>query len=52
VESADDSGVAGTPTFFLNEVRYRGPLERAALAEALDRAARIAQGRAELATAD
>lgn len=33
------SGVNGTPTFFINEVRYNGPLEYEALKEAVEKAA-------------
>jgi protein-disulfide isomerase len=37
VESADQSGVAGTPTFFLNGRRYHGPPDVDALRAAIDR---------------
>ncbi len=37
VESAERSGVTGTPTFFVNGRRHAGPHDAAALAEALDR---------------
>jgi protein-disulfide isomerase len=37
VDSAERSGVTGTPTFFVNGHRYEGPHEARALAEALDR---------------
>jgi predicted DsbA family dithiol-disulfide isomerase len=39
VESADRSGVTGTPTFFVNGERHTGPHDAQALAEALDRVA-------------
>jgi Na+/H+ antiporter NhaA len=39
VESAERSGVTGTPTFFVNGVRHGGPHDARALAEALDRVA-------------
>jgi Na+:H+ antiporter, NhaA family len=39
VESAERSGVAGTPTFFVNGERHTGPHDAKALAEALDRVA-------------
>jgi Na+/H+ antiporter NhaA len=37
VESADQSGVAGTPTFFVNGRRYQGQPDVVALSEAIDR---------------
>jgi protein-disulfide isomerase len=37
VQSADDSGAAGTPTFFINGRRHRAGHDLAALTEALDR---------------
>ncbi|MEA2177480.1 MAG: Na+:H+ antiporter, NhaA family, partial [Solirubrobacteraceae bacterium] len=37
VESAERSGVTGTPTFFVNGERHTGPHDAGALAEALDR---------------
>jgi protein-disulfide isomerase len=37
VESAERSGVTGTPTFFVNGRRHAGPHDATALAEALDR---------------
>ena len=39
VESAERSGVSGTPTFFVNGERHIGPHDARALAEALDRVA-------------
>ena len=44
VETADASGVAGTPTFFINGVRYAGTYE----ADALNRAVERARQRARL----
>jgi len=41
VNSAEEAGVAGTPTFFINEVMHRGRLDAEALGEALTRAARL-----------
>ncbi|WP_255621755.1 DsbA family protein [Tessaracoccus sp. OS52] len=38
VASADDSGAAGTPTFFVNGRRYIGAHSHAALASAINRA--------------
>ena len=49
VNSAEEAGVAGTPSFFINEVRYRGAYDAETLTAALERAARAAAGRAELA---
>jgi Na+/H+ antiporter NhaA len=40
VESADRSGVTGTPTFFVNGRRHAGAHDARTLAEALDRVAR------------
>jgi protein-disulfide isomerase len=37
VESADESGVAGTPTFFVNGRRHHGPYDLDSLREAIDR---------------
>lgn len=42
VNSAEEAGVAGTPTFFINEVRHVGPYDRESLREALQRADRWA----------
>jgi protein-disulfide isomerase len=39
------SGVNGTPTFFINGVRYEGPWDEATLLEALQNAASAASGR-------
>jgi protein-disulfide isomerase len=39
VESAERSGVHGTPTFFVNGRRHDGTHDAASLAEALDRVA-------------
>ena len=40
VESGERSGVQGTPTFFINEVLYRGSWEQDALLAALEAASR------------
>jgi protein-disulfide isomerase len=40
VESADESGVAGTPTFFVNGRRHHGSYDIDALRAAIDREAR------------
>jgi Na+/H+ antiporter NhaA len=42
VESADESGVAGTPTFFVNGRRHHGSYDIDALRTAIDREARAA----------
>jgi Na+/H+ antiporter NhaA len=47
VNSAEEAGVAGTPTFFLNEVLHRRGYDRASLHEALERAVEAAAGRSE-----
>ena len=39
VDSAERSGVSGTPTFFVNGERVQGPHDAVALGEALDRVA-------------
>jgi Na+/H+ antiporter NhaA len=38
VNSAEEAGVAGTPTFFINEVLHRGPYDRHSLERALSSA--------------
>ena len=43
VETADSSGVAGTPTFFINGVRYEGAYDRDSLGRAVERARRRAR---------
>ncbi len=45
-ESADESGAAGTPTFFINGRRYRGPPDRDSLATALRRGLATSTSRA------
>ena len=42
VESGERSGVQGTPTFFINEILYRGSWEHEALLAALQAASRTA----------
>jgi predicted DsbA family dithiol-disulfide isomerase len=49
VNSAEEAGVAGTPSFFINEVRYRGPYDVESLTDVLRRAGSAAAGRARLA---
>lgn len=43
VDTADSSGVAGTPTFFINGVRYEGAYDTASLGQAVERARRRAR---------
>ena len=40
MEGGERSGVQGTPTFFINEVLYRGSWEKEALFAALEAASR------------
>jgi protein-disulfide isomerase len=47
VASADLSGVAGTPTFFINGARHQGAYDIDTLAEAVRRARKVAQQRRE-----
>jgi len=49
IGSADASGVAGTPTLFINDVRYRGPIDLPSLEEALRKAGLLARTREEIA---
>jgi Na+/H+ antiporter NhaA len=51
VNSAGEAGVAGTPSFFINEVRYRGAYDLESLAEALSQAGSTVENRAR-ATAE
>jgi Na+/H+ antiporter NhaA len=48
VESADSSGVVGTPTLFINDVIYRGPRDVESLEAAVARASTMVDARAEL----
>jgi protein-disulfide isomerase len=50
VASAEASGVAGTPAFFINRVRYRGPYDYGSLSAAVQRALSLARGRESLAS--
>jgi Na+/H+ antiporter NhaA len=47
VNSAEESGVAGTPTFFINEVLHRGGHDRASLEEGLRRVVTLTAGRTD-----
>lgn len=49
VNSAGEAGVAGTPSFFINEVRYRGAYDIDSLAAVLERAGSMVEGRARVA---
>jgi protein-disulfide isomerase len=44
VESADESGVAGTPTFFVNGRRHYGAYDIESLSGALRREAEVVRG--------
>jgi Na+/H+ antiporter NhaA len=46
IVGADAAGVAGAPSFFVNDVAYRGPLDDAALEAALERVDRMVVARA------
>lgn len=50
VNSAGEAGVAGTPSFFINEVRYRGAYELESLAAAVSQAGSMVENRARAAT--
>ena len=50
VNSAEEAGVASTPTFFVNEVRYRGPYDADSLTGMLLDAEIMAVGRPRLAS--
>jgi protein-disulfide isomerase len=45
VNSAEEAGVAGTPTFFINEVLHRGGYDRASLESPLRRILELTEGR-------
>ncbi|HET9416707.1 MAG TPA: Na+/H+ antiporter NhaA [Candidatus Limnocylindria bacterium] len=45
VNSAEEAGVAGTPTFFINEVLHHGGYDRASLEEGLRRVVELVLGR-------
>ena len=49
MESAEAAGVAGTPTLFINDIRYLGPRDLDSLDAAVRRVARMVESRAELA---
>jgi 2-hydroxychromene-2-carboxylate isomerase len=46
VNSADEAGVAGTPSFFINEVRYRGAYDVESISLVLARAGTMTENRA------
>ena len=50
VNSAEEAGVAGTPSFFVNGVRYRGPADLASMEARISSAIRMVGLRAERAT--
>lgn len=45
VNSAEEAGVAGTPTFFINEVLHRRGYDRASLGDAVGRVLELTEGR-------
>ncbi|MGH2473752.1 MAG: Na+/H+ antiporter NhaA [Candidatus Limnocylindrales bacterium] len=45
INSAGEAGVVGTPSFFVNEVRYRGAYDVASIEAVTGRVARIVEGR-------
>jgi Na+/H+ antiporter NhaA len=49
VTTAEEAGVAGTPSFFINEVHYRGPYDARSLGGAVRRVAALVEGRRRLA---
>jgi predicted DsbA family dithiol-disulfide isomerase len=49
VNSAEEAGVAGTPSFFVNEVRYRGAYDLDSMEKLLRRVLRIVESRARVA---
>ncbi len=50
VNSAEEAGVAGTPSFFVNEVRYRGAYDIDSMETLVRRVLRLVDGRAGLAS--
>ncbi len=48
VNSAEEAGVAGTPSFFINEVRYRGAYDVETMETLVRRVLRLIEGRARL----
>ena len=49
VASAETAGVAGTPTFFINDVQHRGADDLESLESAIRTAVRMTESRADLA---
>jgi protein-disulfide isomerase len=52
VNSAEEAGVAGTPSFFINEVRYRGAYDLETMDTLVRRVLRIVENRASAAARD
>ncbi|HEX2884744.1 MAG TPA: Na+/H+ antiporter NhaA [Candidatus Limnocylindria bacterium] len=52
VNSAEEAGVAGTPSLFINEVRYRGAYDLETMDTLVRRVLRLVEGRAGAATRD
>lgn len=51
VNTAEDAGVAGTPSFFINEVRYRGAYDLDSMDTLVRRVLRVVENRARVAAA-
>ena len=49
VNTAEEAGVAGTPTFFINEVRHRGAYDLESMDTLVRRVLRIVENRARAA---
>jgi hypothetical protein len=45
VNSAEEAGIAGTPTFFIDEVLHRGGYDLASLTDGVERSLIVAAGR-------
>jgi protein-disulfide isomerase len=52
VNTAEEAGVAGTPTFFINEVRHRGAYDLESMDTLVRRVLRLVESRARAAPAD
>lgn len=51
MNTAEEAGVAGTPTFFINEVRHRGAYDLDSMDTLVRRVVRIVENRARAAAA-
>lgn len=52
INSAEEAGVAGTPTFFINDVRHRGPYDLESLEAALTRIGALVSARRAVSAAE